>query len=94
MELSKRYIAELEKDGFSYIYEWQDEASTEYPKHSHRGRVTLCLTDGSLTITIGGTVYELVAPRVFEIPVGVPHSAIVGPYGAIYIVGEEYEGDS
>lgn len=94
MELSERYIAQLEKDGFSYIYEWQDEAGTVYPEHSHRGKVTICLTDGSITITLAGISSKLVAPTVFEIPVGVPHSAIVGPQGVIYIVGEEFEGDS
>jgi len=94
MELSERYIAELEKDGYTNIYEWQDEAGTVYPGHSHRGRVTICLTDGSITIILAGKGRELVAPSVFEIPSGVPHSAIVGPQGAIYIVGEEFEGDS
>jgi quercetin dioxygenase-like cupin family protein len=94
MELSERYIAQLEKDGFSHIYEWQDEAGTAYPEHSHRGRVTICLTDGSITITLAGKTHELVAPTVFEVPTGVPHSAIVGSRGAIYIVGEEFEGDS
>ena len=94
MELSERYIAQLEKDGFSHIYEWQDEAGTLHPEHSHRGRVTIGLTDGLITITLAGIASELVAPTVFEIPIGVPHSAIVGPQGAIYIVGEEFEGDS
>lgn len=94
MELSERYISDLEKDDFSHIYEWQDSPGTIYAEHSHRGRVTLCLTDGSITMTIAGTPKELIAPTVFEVPVGVPHSAIVGPQGAIYIVGEEFEGDS
>lgn len=71
MELSERYIAELEKDGFSHIYEWQDEAGTIYPMHSHRGRVTLCLTDGSITLRIAGKTCVLVAPTVFEVPVGI-----------------------
>ena len=94
MELSERYIAQLEKDGFSHIYEWQDQAGTVYPEHTHRGRVSICLTDGSITVTLAGSACELAAPSVFEIPVGVPHSATVGPQGAIYIVGEEFEGDS
>ena len=94
MELSERYIAQLEADGFSHIYEWQDAAGTVYPLHSHTGRVTLCLTDGSITLTVATTTHELVAPTVFEIPAGVPHRALIGPQGAIYIVGEEFEGDS
>lgn len=93
MELSERYIAQLEKDGFSHINEYQDEAGTKYPEHIHRGRVTICLTDGSLTLIIEGKIKELVAPMVYEVPVGVPHSTIVGPKGVIYIVGEEIEGD-
>ena len=59
MELSERYIAQLEKDGFSHIYEWQDAAGTVYPLHSHSGRVMLCLTDGSIALTMTGTTHEL-----------------------------------
>lgn len=94
MELSERYIAQLEKEGFTNIYEWQDKPGAVYPEHTHQGKVTLCLTDGAITFTIAGQTHKLIAPTVFVVPPHTPHSAIVGPKGAIYIVGEDIPGDS
>ena len=94
MELSERYIKQLESEGFASVYEWQDPAGTVYPEHSHKGKVALMLTDGSITFTINGESKELIAPTRFDVPVGVMHSAVVGPDGWIVIVGEEVEGDS
>jgi hypothetical protein len=37
---------------------------------------------------------EVKANERFDVPVGAPHSAVVGPQGWIVIVGEEIEGDS
>ncbi|MCA9360947.1 hypothetical protein KC845_00150 [Candidatus Kaiserbacteria bacterium] len=94
MELSERYIKTLEKEGFINIYEWQDVSGTEYPLHSHQDKVTIFLTDGSVTFDFSGVKKELVAPIRFDVPPNTPHSAVVGPQGAIFIVGEMIEGDS
>jgi quercetin dioxygenase-like cupin family protein len=94
MELSERYIQKLEAEGFASVYEWQDEAGTIYPNHLHQGRVSLMVTDGSITFDFAGQKKELVANQRFDIPVGVPHSAMVGPKGWIVIVGEEIVDDS
>lgn len=94
MELSERYIAQLEKEGFLHIYEWQDAPGTVYPTHAHVGKVTIFVTDGSVLFDLNGEKKEIKAPARFDVPVGVNHSTVVGPQGAIYIVGEEIEGDS
>ena len=94
MELSERYIKILEDEGFSSVYEWQDTPGTVYKERSHKGKVSLCLTDGSITFEFSGEKKELIAPIRFDVAVGVRHSAVVGPKGAIYIIGEEIEGDS
>jgi len=94
MELSERYIQTLEKEGFASVYEWQDPAGTVYEEHSHQGTVALLVTDGSITFAIAGEKREFAAGQRFDVPVGVPHSAIVGPKGWIVIVGEEMAGDS
>ena len=94
MELSERYIAQLESEDFKHIYEWQDAPGTVYEAHTHTGKVTIFLTDGSVIFDFEGEKKELVAPVRFDVPVGKNHSAIVGPQGAIYIVGEMIEGDS
>ena len=93
MELSERFIRTLEQE-YDHVYEWQDPAGTVYEKHSHKGKVSLYVTDGSITFDFGDEKKELVANQRFDIPVGKEHSAVVGPQGWIVIVGEEIEGDS
>ncbi len=94
MELSERAIQTLEREGFANVYEHQDPAGTVYSEHSHQGKVSIFVTDGSAIFDFGGEKKEIVAPRRFDIPANTPHSATVGPEGWIVIIGEEIEGDS
>ena len=94
MELSERYIKQFEGEGFANVYEWQDKAGTEYPVHQHKGRVSLFVTDGSITYDFEGEKKEVLPGQRFDVPVGTTHSAVVGPQGCIMIVGEEFGGDS
>ena len=93
MELSERFIRELEAE-FPHVYEWQDPAGTVYEEHAHQGKVSLYVTDGSITFDFEGEKKEVKANQRFDVPVGAKHSAVVGPEGWIVIVGEEVEGDS
>jgi quercetin dioxygenase-like cupin family protein len=94
MELSERWLKKFEDENFASVYEWQDPAGTSYEEHAHKGKVSLFVTDGSITFDFGGEKKEVVVNERFDVPVDVPHSAIVGPQGWIVIVGEEIEGDS
>jgi len=100
MELSERCIAQLEKEGFEHIYEWQDTPGTVYEEHSHEGKVTLFVTEGSIELTLGSadsperTTITLRTGDRFDVPPRSPHSALVGPQGVQFVVGEEIEGDS
>ncbi len=94
MELSERWIQKFEIEGFVSIYEHQDAPGTVYEEHSHKGKVSLFVTDGSITFDFSGEKKEVKANERFDVPVNTPHSAVVGPQGWIVIVGEEIEGDS
>lgn len=94
MELSERWIQKFESEGFAQVYEWQDVAGTVYEEHSHKGKVSMFVTDGGITFDFRGEKKEIKAGQRFDVPIGVPHSAVVGPQGWIVIVGEEIEGDS
>ncbi len=94
MELSERAIQTFEDEGFDSVYEWQDPAGTVYEEHSHKGKVSIFVTDGSITFDFSGTKKEVVANQRFDVPVGATHSAVVGPQGWIAIIAEEIEGDS
>ena len=94
MELSERIIRKFESEGFQSVYEWQDAPNTVYEEHSHKGKVSLFVTDGSIIFDFEGIKKEIIANERFDIPPGKLHSAIVGPAGWIVIIGEEIEGDS
>lgn len=94
MELSERIIKQFESEGFTNVYEWQDPAGTTYPEHAHKGKVSLFVTDGSITFDFSDEKKEVYQNERFDVPVGALHSALVGPQGWIVIVGEEIEGDS
>jgi quercetin dioxygenase-like cupin family protein len=83
----------LTQQGFVHIYTWHDAPGVAYPLHAHKGRVTLCIVEGSVTFS-GGFEKTLVKGGTFDVPVGVEHTAVVGPDGCTYVVGEEIEGDS
>jgi len=42
----------------------------------------------------GETVATVIAGERFDVPIGTKHSAVVGPEGCDWVVGEEIEGDS
>jgi quercetin dioxygenase-like cupin family protein len=89
MELSETYIKKLTNEGFPSVYEWQDPAGTVYPEHAHEGKVSLFVTDGSITFDFQGEKKEIKQNERFDVPIGAKHSAIIGPNGWIVIVGEE-----
>ena len=94
MELSERYIKQLESEGFAPVYEWQDKPGTVYEEHEYQGKTTLWLTDGSIEINVEGESITLKAGDRYDIPPRTKHSAVVSPNGWIAIVGEEIGGDS
>lgn len=94
MELSERCIAQLEKENWPFIYEWQDKSGTIYPEHSHEGKVVIFITEGSINLTVDGYTHNLKTGDRYDVPIHTPHSAIVGPQGVQFVVGEEIDGDS
>lgn len=94
MELSERWIQKFEDEGFTSVYEWADPAGTVYEEHSHQGKVSIFVTDGSITFDFSSEKVEICANKRFDVPVGKSHSAVVGPNGWIAIVAEEIKGDS
>lgn len=94
MELSERFIQKFEQEGFVNVYEWQDLSGFTYPEHSHRGKVSIFVTDGSITFDFQGKKQVVNASERFDIPPDALHSAVVGSNGWIVIIGEEFGGDS
>lgn len=94
MELSEKWLKTFEDEGFANVYEWSDKAGTVYDAHSHKGRVSIFVVDGSCMFDFNGEKKEIRAGQRFDVPVGAEHSAVVGTEGWNVVVGEEIEGDS
>ena len=84
----------LKQEGFAHVYEWTDMPNTEYPEHTHKGKVSFYITKGNIVLNVGGVQTMVQAGDRMDVPVGVLHTAKVGPKGCTFIVGEEIKGDS
>ena len=94
MELSERWLKKFEEEGFTHVYDWDDAPGTVYEAHAHKGKVSLFVTDGSITFDFEGEKREVKAGERFDVPIGAVHSAVVGPQGWLVVVVEEIKGDS
>lgn len=90
----ERYKEILQKEGFKFIYEWEDKPGVNYTSHAHKGKVAFYIAKGSIEMTMNGKIYELKIGDRMDVPPGVSHVAKVGMDGCIFVVGEEIEGDS
>lgn len=84
---------ELKKE-FLHVYEWSDGPNIEYPKHSHKGKVSFYVVEGSIVMDVDGVRSTVKKGQRLDVPVGCPHTAKVGTEGCTFVVGEEIEGDS
>ena len=83
-----------ERQGFPYVYDWYDEPGTEYPAHSHKGQVMIYIVQGSVEFEFAEGKVPLYVGACFDVPVGMEHTAKVGPEGCTFVAGEMIEGDS
>jgi quercetin dioxygenase-like cupin family protein len=88
MELSERFIRELERE-YATVYEHQDPAGKIYEEHAHPYETAVYVTDGDMTVTIEGVEHHVEQNKRFDVPTNTPHIIKIGPAGAIYIIGEE-----
>ena len=93
MELSERCIQTLEKEGFIHIFEEQDAPEAIYPEHSHKEKVVIFITEGSIEVTLLDSVKVLTAGDRFNFPTNTPYSMIVGQNGCQFVIGEMHDGD-
>ncbi len=75
------------------MYEWTDEAGTEYKEHAHKGKVSFFVISGEVVFS-GGINKKVSALERCDVPPGIIHTAKVGPDGCTYIVGQEIEDDA
>jgi len=80
---------QLESEGFSDTYLWQDGPRAHYPDHTHAGLTAHIILDGEMTLTMGGESKTYGVGDRCDVPAGAVHSARMGPRGCRYLVGEK-----
>lgn len=81
-------IAELQHEGFSHTYVWEDVPNARYPDHTHRVETAHIILSGEMTLTMAGESRTYRAGERCDVPADAIHSAIMGPRGCRYIIGE------
>lgn len=86
-------IAELEsnlhEEGFSVTYVWRDKPEAFYPDHTHCKLTAHIVIEGQMTLTMDGKAQTYYAGDRCDVPAGAVHSALMGPHGCQYLVGEK-----
>lgn len=80
---------QLKSEGYDVVYVQEDAPGLTYDTHTHDTRTAHIVLEGSMDLTVLGQVHYLGPGDRFDIPMGVPHSAVVGPKGCTYLVGEK-----
>ena len=80
--------AQLQREGFSHTYVWEDVPNARYPDHTHRMETAHIILSGEMTLTMAGESRIYRAGERCDVPADAVHSAIMGPRGCRYIIGE------
>ena len=80
---------QLESEGFSQVYVWQDGPNAHYPDHTHRALTAHLILDGEMTLTMGGESKTYGVGDRCDVPAGAVHSARMGPRGCRYLISEK-----
>lgn len=79
----------LSTEGFRHTHAWRDAPETFYPDHTHGTLTAHIILDGQMTLTMNGEAETYYAGDRCDVPAGVVHSALMGPQGCRYLIGEK-----
>jgi hypothetical protein len=85
----KDYRKQLEAEGFSHTFVWQDGPNAFYHDHTHAGLTAHIILDGEMTLTTNRTSQTYHVGERCDVEAGAVHSARMGPQGCRYLVGEK-----
>jgi mannose-6-phosphate isomerase-like protein (cupin superfamily) len=83
------YERKLREEGFSGIFIHRDRPNACYPDHTHQGITAHIVIEGRITVTSEGKTVTYLPGERFDVPAGAVHSAIIGPEGCLYVIGEK-----
>jgi quercetin dioxygenase-like cupin family protein len=77
----------LEAEGFE-VFAWQDAPGARYAPHHHDHDESIWVVAGELTFGIAGADLRLGPGDRLMLPAGTVHTAVGGPAGAAYLIGQ------
>jgi len=85
----KELAKQLEGEGFSHTYVWQDGPNASYPDHTHPTDTAHIILSGEMALTMIGRTETYKTGGRCDVPAGAVHSAKMGPRGCRYLIGEK-----
>jgi mannose-6-phosphate isomerase-like protein (cupin superfamily) len=79
----------LQAEGFSHTFVWQDCPRAFYPDHTHSDLTAHIILDGEMTLSMNGESRTYRVGDRCDVPAGAVHSAQMGSQGCRYIIGEK-----
>lgn len=89
MPSEKELKKQLEAEGFSHTFVWEDGPNAFYPEHTHAGLTAHIILHGEMTLEMDRTAQTFRVDERCDVPAGAKHSARMGPQGCRYLVGEK-----
>lgn len=83
-----QFIAQLQREGFFHTYVWEDGPNAQYDDHTHPVETAHIILRGELTLTMDGQSHTYHAGDRCDVPANAIHSAVMGPHGCRYLIGE------
>lgn len=80
---------QLQSEGFTHTYVWQDGPDAYYPDHTHPTETAHIILEGEMMLTQNGQARTYKAGDRVDVPAGAVHSAQMGPRGCRYLIGEK-----
>lgn len=89
MKTEAQLHEELDAEGFSRTYVWQDRPGAHYSDHTHATLTAHIILDGEMELTTGGVTTTYRKGERCDVAAGAVHSAKMGPNGCRYLIGEK-----
>jgi len=81
-------IDQLRREGFLRTFIWEDVPNARYPDHTHETETAHIILQGEMTVHMAGQSSTHREGDRCDVPAGAVHSAIMGPAGCRYLIGE------
>lgn len=85
---------QLQREGFSHTYVWEDGPNAFYPEHTHGTETAHTILSGEMTLTMDGRATTYRVGGRCDVPAGAVHSAQMGPQGCRYLIGDRQSLDT